>query len=806
MSVKSYIKGVFLNQIYHNQENGFSIGSLLVTEHTEDEERVKLAGKVADVAILSHLELPTKKTFLKVTISGYFPELMVDQTYCVYGQFVKHPKYGDQYEVKSFEGVAVSGKSAVVAYLCSDIFEGIGQKTAQNIVEVLGDDALATILEDRLALEKVPKLSKKQADKLYETLVSQQGLEQVMAPLYGLNLSPKMIMKIFKRYQYGAMALIRENPYRLMTDIEGIGFTRADQIAIEIGFELNDPRRIRAALMYVIDQIAMQRGHTYVYFEQLIQSAMQYLNKGSNVLLLVDEIKTQVSELIKLREIYFEGDFLFIPKLVEGEKGIVAAIQRLQAESTQSLESVTDTVLALKAKQAIDYAPEQEQAIIRALVHPVSIITGGPGTGKTTVVQGILKAYAMYHQMSLDPQDYTKEGNSFPLALAAPTGRAAKRLSETTNLKASTIHRLLGYGIDGEFTHNEFDQLTHQLIIIDETSMLDTLLAYQLFQSIKNGAHVVLVGDDNQLPSVGPGQVLKDLIECQVVPVTRLVKIHRQAQDSSIISLAYAIKNNRVPSDIFEKKCDRLFVPCPPTELVDKLTWVVKNALSKGYSNSDLQVLVPMYKGVAGIDALNVVLQQVMNPPGDDKRELVFGQKTYRIGDKVLQLVNQPETGIMNGDVGEIIGISHKNETKDKEEKVIVEFEGKEVAYKKSELTQLTHAYCVSVHKSQGSEYPIVIMPITFSYYVMLQKKLYYTGITRAKKSIILLGEVAALEKAAQNEGDERQTTLKLRFELATQPQVIENPYADYFKQHDIPFETYGELELENVTPYDFLD
>ncbi len=799
-----------MDQIYHNEENGFSIGTLLLTEHTEDEDVLKRAVKEVEPGRLSHIDTPELDRYEKVTISGYYPKLMTNQMYRVFGSFIEHPKYGYQYEVQTFETVAVTGKSSIVAYLSSDIFEGIGLKTAEKIVEVLGDDALEVILKDKEALKQVPKLSEKVANRLYETLVSQQGMEQVLAPLYNLNLSPRLIMKIFKKYQYGAMAIIQENPYRLIDDIEGIGFLKADEVAKALGFDANHPKRIRASLLYVIDQIALQRGHTYVYFDQLIQTALQYLQKHTPNLIALEEVKQQVKELIKRKRIYLEGDFLFIPMLVAGEKGITEAILNLQKTPLEDENAIIETVNALKAGLNMTYAPEQEQAIVSALTHPVSIITGGPGTGKTTVVQGILKAYAMYHDVSLNPADYVSEKEPYPIALAAPTGRAAKRLSETTNLKSSTIHRLLGYGVDGVFAHDQFNPLSFKLIIIDETSMLDTLLAFQLFQSIKEGAHVVLVGDDNQLPSVGPGQVLKDLIDSQAIPLTRLVTVHRQAQDSSIISLAYAVKNNHVPADILEKKPDRLFVPCRTDQIVNVLQQVVENALKKGYSANDLQILVPMYKGACGIDALNELLQQVFNPADEHKREMPFGKKVFRIGDKVLQLVNQPETGVMNGDVGEVVGISHKDENEDKSEKLIVTFDTKEVAYKKGDLTNLTHAYCVSVHKSQGSEYPIVIMPVTHSYHVMLQKKLWYTGITRAKKSIILIGELSALEQAAKNEGDERQTTLRLRFDINSEQEVDQpaekNPHAEYFAQHDIPFDLLDEEDLVGVTPYDFLE
>ena len=691
--------------------------------------------------------------------------------------------------------------------MSSDIFEGIGQKTAEKIVETLGENAIDVILRNRQALDEVPKLSKKLADKLYATLVDQQGTEQILAPLYGYDLSPRLVMKIFKKYQYQALEIIQENPYRLIDDIEGIGFIKADELAKRLGVASDDPRRIRAALLYVIDQIAIQKGHTYVYHKQLLQSALQYLNQKSNQLLDLAQIEGQIQALIQKKKIYIEGDFLFIPLLVNSEKGIAESIMRLQTEVQAEDEQVLNTISELKEEMAITYSPEQEEAIKMALKQPVSIITGGPGTGKTTVVQGILKAYGLLHHLSLDPTKYATSEKPFPIALAAPTGRAAKRMTETTGLKASTIHRLLGYGVDGVFQHDEFSQLDYDLIIIDESSMLDTLLAFQLFQSIKTGAQVILVGDDNQLPSVGPGQVLKDLIESGAIPLTRLLTVHRQAQDSSIISLAHAVKNNHLPDDLRVKKPDRLYVEATHQQIPVYLKQIVENAISKGYTANEVQVLVPMYRGDCGIDSLNVMLQEIFNPPDEqNKREMTFGQRIFRIGDKVLQLANQPETGVMNGDVGEVIGISYKNENDDKEEKLIACFDTKEVTYKKGDLQNLTHAYCVSVHKSQGSEYPIVILPMTHAYHVMLQKKLIYTAITRAKRSLIVIGEYLAFDKGVKNEGEERQTTLRLRFDLQKEQVPKENPFADYFKEHHIPFDYLDEEQLEGITPYDFME
>lgn len=801
-----FIKGIFLDHIFFNEDNGFSIGTLLVLEHREDEERLKKALKPVDAKVLNQLDLDEKKTYEKITISGYFPKLVPHRSYRFEGQLIEHPKYGWQYQVTAYDVENVRGKSSVIHYLCSDLFEGIGQKTAEKIVDVLGENAIDVILRDRKSLDEVPKLSKKLADKLYATLVDQQGTEQVLAPLYGYDLSPRLVMKIFKKYQYQALEIINENPYRLIDDIEGIGFIKADELAKRLGVSSDDPRRIRAALLYVIDQIAIQKGHTYVYEKQLLQSALHYLNQKSNQLLDLAQIQSQIQELIRKKKIYIEGDYLFIPLLVNSEKGIVDSVVRLQSHEVEGASEAIQYVSQVKDQLSITYSKEQEDAILMALKHPVSIITGGPGTGKTTVVQGVLKAYSLMHEIELDPAKYSTKDTPFPIALVAPTGRAAKRMSETTGLKASTIHRLLGYGVDGVFQHDEFSQLEYKLIIVDESSMLDTLLAYQLFQSIPTGAQVILVGDDNQLPSVGPGQVLKDFIDSGVIPLTRLITVHRQAQDSSIISLAHAVKNNHLPPDLKEKKNDRLYVECSHSLISTYLTQIVNNAIQKGYTANDVQVLVPMYRGDCGIDNLNLLLQEIFNPPSEDKREMTYGQKVFRIGDKVLQLANQPETGIMNGDVGEVIGISYKDENEEKEEKLIACYESKEVTYKKGDLQNLTHAYCVSVHKSQGSEYPIVILPMTHAYHVMLQKKLIYTAITRAKKSLILIGEYTALDKGVKNEGDERQTTLKLRFLLTKEQEEVKNPFEDYFKEHDIPFSYLDEEALSGITPYDFMD
>ena len=790
---ESVVEGIYLRKIFHNEENGFSIGHLGVLALKGQEETAAKAMKPADR--LEHLGAEAKDVLGTANMSGYFPPLQEMSRYRFFGQWGQHPKFGWQFNATRYEGVQISGGSAVVQYLSSGIFAGIGKKTAQRVVDALGEDALTLILEKPEALDQVPKLTKNAAKSIRETLAQQQGAEQILTPLLEYGLSPSQAMKVYKRYQGLALEKIKEDPYQLMEDIQGIGFLRADALAQGMGIAADDPRRIRASLMYVIDKIAIQRGHTYVLYQQLASSALQYLSKKSPKPPTQHQLDQQIENLVKRQQIYVEGDFMFIPALVKSERGAARHLLRLLGEDSGLFEP-GDILERLKAKLGISYSIEQEQAILMALKEPVSIITGGPGTGKTTVVNGVLEAFKM-----LEP-DKDK------IALAAPTGRAAKRMTETTGMKASTIHRLLNYGADGVFQVDEDHPLQTDLLIIDESSMLDTILADQLFQSIPSSSRLILVGDDNQLPSVGPGQVLKDLIDSGKIPVTKLETVHRQAADSSIIGLAHAIKQGKLPPDIHQKKPDRLFVPCPLAQIKSILGQVVENALKKGYTASDLQVLVPVYKGECGIDSLNVMLQGIFNPPEPGRRELETPGKVFRVGDKILQLANVPETGIMNGDVGEVIGISRKGEGTAKEDTLVADFDGTEASYGKKDLEQLTHAYCVSVHKSQGSEYPIVILPVTASYHMMLQKKLIYTAVTRAKKSLVIIGEEAALERGVKNEGDERQTTLKLRFGL-DDPQEqppSPNPYQEYFQLHEIPFTTLAEQGMDGVTPYDFMD
>jgi exodeoxyribonuclease V alpha subunit len=634
---------------------------------------------------------------------------------------------------------------------------------------------------------------------VFNTLQERQGDELILGPLYSYGISPKFVVKILKTYEKKALSIIHENPYQLIVDIEGIGFLKADEIARTIGIELDDPRRIQAALLHVMTRVSSQDGHTYLLKDQLIDTAMKFLNKDA----LVEEvtIEKEIIWLIENKQLSEEEGCLFLPVLMNAENRIASVVRRLQDVPEKDAQQIAKAFANVKEKLDIEYGVLQEEAILTSLKSSVSIITGGPGTGKTTVVNGILNVYDKLNVDAKKPP---------VIKLASPTGRAAKRMEETTGREASTIHRLLGYDRDGTFAVNEEDPLEADLVIIDEVSMLDTYLAFQLFTSLQKGVQIILVGDDNQLPSVGPGQVLKDLIESQVVTLTRLTEIHRQAEGSSVIMLAHEVNNGRLPDDLGEKKSDRLFVPARNEDILRLLKQVTKGAIDKGYTAKEVQVLIPMYRGILGIDLVNTALQELFNPQGDDKAEMVVGQKIFREGDKVLQLVNNPDEGVMNGDVGEIVRVIDAGSKSE----ILVDFDDLEVAYAREDLLALTHAYAMSIHKSQGSEYPVVIMPMTRAYWIMLQRKLIYTGMTRASKSLILIGDYEALKYAAENQGPLRQTMLRKRLlgEVVSttfaedEEQVISvNPYVDYFSEHNIPFSGIDESGLEGRTPYDFM-
>ncbi|WP_096440415.1 SF1B family DNA helicase RecD2 [Alteribacter populi] len=736
----NFAKGELLHLIYHNEESLYTVAKIKVHETSLD---------------LSDREL---------TVVGILPKLDYDVAYLFHGEMKDHPRFGKQFKAEQFRKEIPHTKQGIIHYLSSDRFPGVGHKTAEKIVETLGEQALSAILEDKSSLERVEGLKKEKADKIYATLMEEQGVEQVLLTLYEYGFGLQLAMKVYQTYKLDAMRIIEENPYKMIEDVDGIGFAKADAIGQKRGLTGNHPDRVKAAIIYVLTEQSMNEGHVFARVKDVLLAAQRLLSDRE--LIQETDIANCLVELGEEGKVMVEEERMYLPTLYFAEKGIVSNLHRLVTRE-KSVEDFPESEF-LKAlgnveeKLGIEYAPSQKEAIQTALSSPVTILTGGPGTGKTTVINGLVEVYGQLKGLSVDPDDYKKD-DTFPVILAAPTGRAAKRMSESTGLPASTIHRLLGFkGSQDDFEYGEHHQLEGHLIILDEMSMVDTWLANQLFKAIPDEMQVLFVGDEDQLPSVGPGQVLSDILKSEILPSAQLTAIFRQAEGSSIITFSHEIKEGKELHAIDPKSSDLRFIPCNQLQVTDAVQQICKKAIDKGFTAKDIQVLAPMYRGGAGVTALNQMLQELFNPSKEQKREVLFGDVAYRHGDVVLQLVNNPEENVYNGDRGEIVAIFTPKETEQNETMIVISFDGIEVGYSKSDLSQITHAYCCSIHKSQGSEFPIVVMPVVRSYSRMLRKNLIYTGVTRAKNFLLLCGDWSALEVAVHRTEDiNRNTTLR---------------------------------------------
>ncbi|WP_282019919.1 SF1B family DNA helicase RecD2 [Planomicrobium okeanokoites] len=723
----------------------------------------------------------------EIIVSGYFPELSMEEEYRFTGAVKNHPRYGIQFQVETFTKEVPETEQGIVHYLSSDMFNGIGRKTAETIVKKLGKDAIKKILEDPEALDVVPRLSDEKKDTIRSTLQMNLGLERVMIQLNDWGFGPQVGMRIFQAYREETIDILTKNPFRLIEEIEGIGFQRADELGAKLGLTGSHPDRIKASILHLLNQSSLSEGHVYIDAKTLIPQVKEMLEARQREEISIEAISQAAIELNEESKVAGEETRLYLPSLYYSEVGIATKLETLLAsqENRDGFPSseVRKALGEAEERLGVNYAETQVQAIESSLNSSVMILTGGPGTGKTTVVRGLVEVYAELHGLSLDPKDYAKKKEPFPIILAAPTGRAAKRLSESTELPAMTIHRLLGF--NGQEKEEETEkEIEGKLIIIDEMSMVDTWLAHQLLKAVPDDAQIIFVGDQDQLPPVGPGQVLRDLLDSKRIPTVELTHIYRQTSGSSIIELAHQMKNGQLPADITAKTSDRSFIKAGAEQIPEVVEKVVKSALAKGHHIKDIQVLAPMYKGPAGIDALNKMIQQMVNPNTDGKRkELVFGDITYRVKDKVLQLVNQPESNVFNGDMGEVVAIMKASETVEKQDVLVVSFDGIEVTYQRSDLNQLTLAYCCSIHKSQGSEFPTVIMPVVRGYMKMLRRNLLYTGITRSKDFLILCGDPGVFRYGVERTDDtKRMTTLKDRLSLS-------DPEADNNKTVNEPAE-----------------
>lgn len=712
-----------------------------------------------------------------VVITGSFGRIQESASYKFYGDFTNHPKYGLQFSAERYENNQPTTSKALISYLSGPSFKGVGKKSAERIVDRLGVDCIDRIVEDPKELNQVEKLSQKQKNVIQEVLVTEYGMQKIVLSLNKYGIDNALAYRIYGKYKEETHDIIRENPYQLIQDIEGVGFNRADAIAEQLDIIPDAPERIQAGILYVLSSLSNNSGDTYSYKDPLINNTILELEKSQPFLIDRDLVENNLEELLIDNLIYEEANQYSLSSLYYAEWSIVNSLEDLLQEEVERIPDkvFNRNVKSLEKELAIEYGESQKGAIKSALESPIFILTGGPGTGKTTVLEGIIHLFAELHDLSLDPYSY--KDSSFPILLAAPTGRAAKRMKEMTGLPASTIHRMLGLTADEEDLLTDSDyRLEGDLLIIDEMSMVDTFLANQLFSSIPAGMKVILVGDQDQLPSVGPGQIFRDLIESNIIPQKELVEIYRQDDGSSIIELSHEIKNDRLPADLLDRKSDRNFFPARTNNVVAVIEKIVEKAIERGYTSNDIQVLAPMYRGAAGINILNERLQEMFNPNDGTRTEVKYINQVYRIGDKVLQLQNDTENNVFNGDIGVIVGITKANQSKIKTDEIIVDFDSNEVSYLRSSWNKITLAYCCSIHKAQGSEYDIVILPMVSSYGRMLKKDLLYTAITRASNSLSLVGEPEAFIRSLQSQQNLRNTSLKERLQSEHTELVLDNP------------------------------
>ena len=658
-----------------------------------------------------------------VTLVGNLLEVPVGSVLLCRGEWKVDKRYGSQFVAATWEETMPATVYGIEKYLGSGLVKGIGPRFARAIVQRFGTKTIDIIETEIERLYEVPNIGRKRVAKIRESWEKQKDIKNVMLFLQGYGVSTAYAAKIYREYGKESIDKVRENPYRLADDIWGIGFKTADGIAAKMGYEKEDPRRCRSGILYTLGQLS-DEGHVYAGEEQLVKTAGQLLEAGETA------IRDTLAGMLQAEDLILDKDAIYLPPFYHAECGTSRRLRDLAESTGRSLFDGLFDPSSLTAETGIEYDEVQLAAIRQAVTSKVMVLTGGPGTGKTTTTQGIIAALK-------------KAG--LRVLLAAPTGRAAKRMSEATGMEAKTIHRLLEYNPQDGYKRNDENPLEGDALIVDECSMIDILLMNNLLKAVPVGMRLVFVGDIDQLPSVGAGNVLRDIIDSQRIPVVRLVRIFRQAQKSRIVMNAHTINQGRFPDTSNGRDTDFFFMrEDDPERAAETIVRLVKERLPRAYRESPdrIQVLTPMQRGVVGAANLNLLLQQALNPSGPS---LNRGGYTYRQGDRVMQQRNNYDKDVFNGDLGYIREV-------DTEERTLkVDFDGKWVEYDVTELDELTLAYATTIHKAQGSEYPIVVMPVLMTHFVMLQRNLIYTGITRAKKICVLIGAMKALAYAVRN-------------------------------------------------------
>lgn len=727
-----YLEGTLERLTFQNEENGYSVARVI----------------------------PKGKTY-EVTVVGTLSGVNVGELLHLEGIWTSHPQYGKQFEVRSYSVHYPATIEGLRKYLGSGLVRGIGPVTAGRIVEHFGLTILEVIESEPQRLREVPGIGAQRAKGIALAWEEQKQIKEIMIFLQSQGVSTSLAVRIYKQYGQDSINVVRSNPYQLARDVFGIGFRTADKIARQMGISLSAPERLQAGLLHALSALS-DEGHCFATRDQLLSEAVRLLEVSPAL------CEAQLDGLVQRNDLFAEdsddkipgNQAIYLPPFYLSERGVTSRLKRIQLAARDRLEDfkTVDWPRAnewLAGQIPIRLTVQQEEAVKMALTQKVSILTGGPGTGKSTITGSIIRL--------LQARKHT-------VLLAAPTGRAAKRLSEATGLEAKTIHRLLEFkpGSGSGFLRDQQNPLDADLVIIDETSMVDILLMNHLLGAIDAGSHLLLVGDVDQLPSVGPGNVLRDLISSEVIPVTRLETIFRQAEDSFIIVNAHRINQGEMPIFASNARDFFLFQEKDPDKAAEWVLDLVARRIPEKFgfnSATDIQVLSPMHRGSVGVASLNERLQEVLNPPDGVKPEFRHGGRVFREGDRVMQIRNDYDRLVFNGDMGHIVQIDLEEST------LTIDFEGRPVQAEFSQLDEVVHAYAVSIHKSQGSEFPVVVIPLLTQHYLMLQRNLVYTGVTRARSLVVLVGSKQAIAMAVRNDRiASRNTRLMKRLKEYTPP------------------------------------
>ena len=703
------IRGVVERITYQSAENGYSVLRVAVKDYNE-----------------------------LVTVVGNLIDVNVGSVLLIEGEWTVNKKYGTQFNAYKWEETVPATAFGIEKYLGSGLIKGVGPKFAKRIVDMFGTDTISVIEDNPEQLSEVEGIGEKRIEMIVKSWEQQKEIKNIMLFLQSHDVSTTFATKIYKKYGNKSIEIVKANPYKLADDIWGIGFKTADNIASKLNFDKNCFIRCRSGILYTLNQLA-DDGHVYAEKEQLIKKSSELLDIEQNFIVEVLE------KILNTNDLVLDEEAIYLPTFYMAEIGIAHRLKLLNNSPARINTNLKVNISRLQEKIGIEYDEIQAKGIQQAVTAKVMILTGGPGTGKTTTTLGIIRILQIM---------------GMHILLAAPTGRAAKRMTETTGMEAKTIHRLLEFKPSGGYQRNEKNMLDGDVLIIDESSMIDVILMNSLMKAIPPHMKLILIGDIDQLPSVGAGNVLRDIIDSNQFPVIRLTKIFRQAQSSRIIMNAHKINDGRYPDLSNGKNTDFFFIEAEEPEVAaNTIVELVKSRLPKYYhiSPSSIQVLSPMQKGIVGASNLNIMLQDAINP--SDKC-LYRAGRSFRPNDKVMQIRNNYDKEVFNGDIGFISEIDFDNN------KLNVVFDNRIIEYDITELDELVQAYAITIHKSQGSEYPVVVMPVMMTHFIMLQRNLIYTGITRAKKVLVIVGTKKAVSYSVRNVTvTKRNTKLKERLQ-----------------------------------------